>query len=92
MEENIRAEFVVSGRVQGVGYRYFVYHNAVSLGLTGYARNIYDGTVHVVAEGDEDKINLLHQQLKTGPSRSYVENIKVFYDEYKAEFSGFEIH
>jgi acylphosphatase len=92
MKEKKRAEFIVSGRVQGVGYRYFVYHNAVSLGLTGYARNNYDGTVFVVVEGEEDKINLLHQQLKTGPSRSYVENIKVFFDEYKAEFSRFEVH
>ncbi|MFA6572352.1 MAG: acylphosphatase [Bacteroidota bacterium] len=87
-----RAEFIISGRVQGVGYRYFVFHHAVSLGLTGYVRNIYDGNVVVVAEGEEGQLELLHQQLKIGPSRSYVENIKVIFDEYKAEFSRFEIH
>ena len=57
--ETIRAHIVVSGMVQGVGYRYFTVRNAMKLGLTGWVRNEYDGTVLLEIQGSEYMINKL---------------------------------
>lgn len=89
--ENKRAEFRVFGIVQGVGFRYFVYRIATSLGLNGYARNMYDGSVLIVAEGDESKLFELHQHLRKGPSHAFVQKVEVEYSEPKNEFQKFEI-
>jgi acylphosphatase len=67
--------FMVRGRVQGVGYRYFVLRAAQGLGIRGYARNLGDGTVEVVAEGDEDSLDALAAQLAVGPSFADVEGV-----------------
>ena len=60
--------YVVSGRVQGVGYRYFVLREAERLGLAGFARNQADGSVEVVAEGGEESLGQLEARLRAGPS------------------------
>lgn len=86
-----RAEFKIYGLVQGVGFRYFVYRKAIELGLVGLAKNLYDGTVFVVVEGEEDKINELHKLLKIGPSHSYVEKVEVEYSLPTRTFKGFII-
>jgi acylphosphatase len=57
----------ISGRVQGVGYRYFAQSAAVALGLTGYARNLADGRVEVYAVGPENKLSELAGTLRQGP-------------------------
>jgi acylphosphatase len=69
------ARFVVQGRVQGVGYRYFVLRHAEQLGLAGYARNQPDGTVEVVAEGEAAALVELEQHLQEGPSFSHVSGV-----------------
>ena len=60
--------YVVRGRVQGVGYRYFVMREANALGVTGFARNLADGTVEVVAEAADDVLDLFEDRLRQGPS------------------------
>jgi acylphosphatase len=60
--------FVVQGRVQGVGYRYFVMREAQALGVTGFARNRSDGTVEVVAEGTDQALSDLEGRLRQGPA------------------------
>ena len=60
--------YIVTGRVQGVGYRYFVLREAERLGLAGFARNLPDGRVEVVAEGSEDVLGELEERLRAGPS------------------------
>jgi len=87
-----RAEFIVSGIVQGVGYRYFVYRNARPLGLYGYAKNLPDGTVFVIVEGKESAINELHKILKKGPSFSRVEKVSISILEPKHDFSEFNTY
>jgi len=87
-----RAEFRVYGIVQGVGFRYFVYRIASSLNLCGFAKNMYDGSVYVVAEGEEEKLTELHQYLKKGPSHAYVQKVEVEYQEPNDEFHRFEIY
>lgn len=91
MNSKARAEFNVRGLVQGVGFRYFVWRNANDLGLTGYTRNEYDGSVYVAAEGDRDKLELLHKILGQGPSRARVDGCSVIYLDFRGEFSDFDI-
>jgi acylphosphatase len=87
-----RAEFIVTGIVQGVGYRYFVYRNAGPLGLKGFARNLPDGTVQVVVEGNESAINELHKTLKKGPTFSKVDKVSIAIRDPKHEFSEFDTY
>jgi len=88
----ISAKFIVSGIVQGVGFRYFVYRHASALGLKGYARNLWDGSVEVFVEGEESVISELHQHLKQGPRHSSVDSVKVERGEFKGKYDYFEIH
>jgi len=60
--------YLVTGRVQGVGYRYFVLREAERLGVAGFARNLPDGSVEVVAEGTEEVLGQLEARLRAGPS------------------------
>ncbi len=68
----ICCRFVVRGLVQGVGYRYFVLRKAHILNINGYAKNQYDGSVEVVAEGKRYDVEQLHKFLEQGPSRANV--------------------
>ncbi|MBI5804997.1 acylphosphatase [candidate division TA06 bacterium] len=81
----------ISGRVQGVGYRYFVLHRAQSLGLTGYVRNLRDGRVEVVAEGEEQALKTILEELKEGPVGAIVEKMETQWQLYTGGFSSFEI-
>ena len=60
--------YLVRGRVQGVGYRYFVMREANALGVSGFARNLPDGTVEVVAEAADEVLELFEDRLRQGPS------------------------
>ncbi len=84
-----RADIVVEGLVQGVGYRAFVKRSADALGLTGYAENMPDGTVHIVVEGEKGDIEKLIERCWEGPPLSQVLNIRVSWKNYIGEFSGF---
>ncbi|HQF87576.1 MAG TPA: acylphosphatase [Acidobacteriota bacterium] len=64
--------FEVSGLVQGVGYRYYVYRQAARLGVRGYVRNQPDGSVEVVAEGTPDALRELEDLLRRGPAHAQV--------------------
>lgn len=86
------AKFIISGHVQGVGFRYFVYRNAMELSLSGYAKNLYDGSVEVVAQGERVAILRLHDKLKTGPTRSNVTSCYIEWLDNAIEYSGFDIH
>jgi len=88
---NKQGRFIVSGHVQGVGFRYFVYRRATELNLTGYAKNLYNGNVEVIAEGNEFNLQELYKLLKQGPSRAYVEFVQVEYSDYTGLYSNFDI-
>ena len=68
-------EIVVSGRVQGVGFRYFAMQRAIELGITGWVRNQADNSVIMVAQADEVVINTFVDFLYLGPTRSRVAQI-----------------
>ena len=73
----IARRFIVSGRVQGVGFRYFTQDAARREGLHGYVQNRDDGSVEAVAEGDSESLERFERALRRGPSRSRVENVVI---------------
>lgn len=67
--------FLIQGRVQGVGFRWFVHREASELNLQGWVRNTEDGDVEVLASGDEDDLSDLRASLNRGPRGSRVDRI-----------------
>jgi len=68
--------FLVSGMVQGVGFRWFVARHARSLGLAGFARNLPDGRVEVVVSGPDEALPELERLLHAGPANAHVEAVE----------------
>lgn len=68
--------FVVSGRVQGVGFRYFVQEAAMVEGLSGWVRNLPSGAVEALAEGDAEALERFARKLSRGPSMARVDNVE----------------
>lgn len=83
-------KYQVSGMVQGVGFRYHTCHEGLKRGLTGYARNLDNGDVEVVACGNESEIWSFHEWLREGPRTARVSKVVAEDIEFKA-FRGFEI-
>lgn len=88
---DVRAEIIVNGLVQGVGFRYFVYREALKLNLVGYTKNLYTGEVLTIAEGEKSKVDELAKKIKVGPMHASVKNFKVDWLEPKNEFDSFDI-
>ena len=77
MPEAIQARrFFVRGRVQGVGFRWFVEREAHILGIAGWVRNNHDGSVEVLAQGTRDQLSGLRSRLREGPRASRVDNVE----------------
>ena len=79
-----------SGRVQGVGYRAFAVYEASRLNAAGYAKNLPDGRVEVVAEADEWTLRLFVERLREGPPHSRVDEVTSRWEDPSGEFKGFE--
>ena len=88
---NIRAEILVNGLVQGVGYRYFVLREARRLELNGFSENLFSGEVLTVVEGEKALIEDLISKLKVGPIHAAVKNCRVNWQEPLNEFTTFDI-
>ncbi|MBN2408822.1 MAG: acylphosphatase [Candidatus Aminicenantes bacterium] len=86
-----RSHIVVSGRVQGVFFRDHTRRWAASLGLTGWVKNLRDGRVEVLAEGEKEDLEALLAKLKQGPPAATVENVTVAWDDFRDEFRDFRI-
>jgi acylphosphatase len=82
---------VVSGRVQGVFYRMFVVREANGLGLCGIVRNLLDGRVEVIAEGERQKLEQLVQRLRKGPPKAQVSDVTAEWNEYRHDYKDFQI-
>lgn len=81
----------VRGRVQGVGFRYFVIEKALGLGLRGYARNTGDGSVEVLAQGKRSALENLLALLRRGPAAADVREVETSWGEPSGHFSGFHV-
>jgi acylphosphatase len=77
MEADVQTrKFRVCGRVQGVGFRWFVEREAKTLGILGWVRNNTDGTVEVLATGTSDQLSALRSRLQQGPRAARVDNVE----------------
>ncbi len=88
---SVRARILVSGLVQGVGFRYFVYREATRLGLDGFTRNLVTGEVEIEAEGDRSLVEELIATVRTGPRSAHVTDVSVEWRILKHDYSGFQI-
>lgn len=86
-----RLHAVVSGMVQGVHYRAMTIRQASALGLTGWVRNVRDGSVEVMAEGPREQLEALVQYLWNGPPAASVTAVDVEWAEPTGEFSSFRV-
>ena len=84
-------KFYVRGRVQGVGFRYFVERQAGALGVAGHARNLDDGRVEVLAQGAAEALERLAVLLREGPALSRVDGLESHPSEIRPELAGFRI-
>ncbi len=82
---------IVCGRVHGVFFRAFVSRQARQTGLTGYVRNMPDGTVEVCAEGERKRLEELVGYLKAGPPEARVEKVEASWSEYTGDYTGFNV-
>jgi acylphosphatase len=87
----VRLDATVSGRVQGVGFRYFVLREAMALGLTGWVANIPGGAVRCVAEGPRPSLESLEGRLHDGPPSAIVERVSVAWMPATGRFVSFEV-
>lgn len=87
----IKKRFRIYGHVQGVGFRYFTRQYALKIGVTGFVRNLADGSVEVIAVGSESQIEALDAWLQEGPRTAIVDD--VFVEDYlgEKEFTAFQV-
>ncbi|NPA31554.1 MAG: acylphosphatase [Chloroflexi bacterium] len=86
-----RLEARIEGRVQGVGFRHFVWQQARALGLTGWVRNRRDGSVEVVAEGPRERLDVLLAALYEGPPSAWVRSVEARWAPARGEFAEFTV-
>jgi acylphosphatase len=91
MDDLVRLEAVVRGRVQGVGFRYFVVREARRLGLAGWVANERDGSVRAVAEGAPEAIDRIEDLLRSGPPGSMIDGVSVVRMPGTGRFDGFAV-
>lgn len=89
--EMLAKRYIVRGRVQGVGFRWFVDHEARQLGLAGWVRNNIDGTVEVLAIGSDQQLAGLKARLEKGPRAARVDEVKELAAEPIAGLNTFRI-
>lgn len=86
-----RMRLFISGRVQGVFFRDSTRQMAQSLGLTGYVKNLHDGRVEVVVEGEKEDVDQMIKWCHTGPPGAVVSSVEIHNEPYNDEFKMFEV-
>jgi acylphosphatase len=87
----LRAHVWITGIVQGVAFRYYTRRQAARLGLTGWVRNLRDGRVEAIFEGDEDRVENMLRWCREGPPGARVDDLKMEKSQATAEFATFDI-
>ena len=91
MNERIRVHIIVSGRVHGVFFRAETQEKAQQLGVTGWVKNLSEDRVEAVFEGERAKVEQMVEWAKKGPSGAIVNDLDLSWEEYRGEFTNFEI-
>ncbi len=90
-EKKTRAHVLVSGTVQGVFFRESTRKMAEKMNVSGWIRNLPDGRVEALFEGDEENVKKILEWAKEGPPSAKVEDIGIHYEEYEGESRGFRV-
>ena len=90
-KERARLHLIISGRVQGVGFRFSAYDKAKDLALAGWVRNLPDGDVEIVAEGSRENSQMLAAWAHLGPPSAHVTQVREDWMEVTGEFAEFQI-
>lgn len=91
MGEKARAHLIISGRVQGVFFRAETRRAAGVYGVSGWVRNLPDGTVEALIEGKKNDVVSLINWCKKGPPASHVDNVTVDWQDYEGAFNAFDV-
>jgi acylphosphatase len=83
--------YVITGRVQGVGFRWFAHDAAAREGVRGWVRNLADGSVEVFAEGESESVQRVEAKLRRGPAAARVDNVTIEEHAPSGRDTGFEI-
>ncbi|MGH7924898.1 MAG: acylphosphatase [Candidatus Binatus sp.] len=86
-----RVHLVLSGRVQGVGFRFSAYDEAKQLALAGFVRNLHSGEVEIVAEGEQENLRMLAAWAHLGPPSAQVSGVREGWLDFTGEFNEFRI-
>ena len=89
--ENQRVHIFISGKVQGVFFRQALKVIAKKNNVSGWVRNLPDKRVEAILEGDSKSVNLVVEWAKIGPANSHVDDIQISNEEFRNEFSTFEV-
>jgi acylphosphatase len=89
--ERARLHLIVSGRVQGVGFRFSAYDEAKQLALAGWVRNLPGGEVEIVAEGSRENLQMLAAWAHLGPPSAHVTTVREEWLDFTGEFTEFRI-
>jgi len=92
MQTKTRAQAIISGRVQGVFFRMETKRAADRLGVSGWVRNLKDGTVAAVFEGERDRVDAVLDWCRQGPAQADVTDVVVAWGEFSGKFSDFNIN
>ena len=87
----VARRYLISGRVQGVGFRYFAETAASREGVLGWVRNLPDGRVEVAAEGEAEAVERFERALHRGPRGARVDHVEIFDDVPGGNESGFSV-
>lgn len=91
MSKKVRAQILVSGLVQMVFFRSYTQQKAQEFGLTGWVKNLSDGRVEALFEGNRENIEKMIEWAKKGPPNAQVDGCEVNWQEYKGEFNNFQV-
>jgi acylphosphatase len=87
----VARRYVISGRVQGVGFRFFIEAAAVREGVHGWVRNLHDGRVEIAAEGEAEAIERFERSVRQGPRGARVDDVEVDQQPPSGHTTGFAI-
>ena len=87
----VRAHLFIRGFVQGVNFRYYTRQQALSRGVLGWVRNLWDGRVEAVFEGEQDAVDWMVEWCRAGPPSASVEEVELMWEDATGEFESFEV-
>ena len=87
----VEAHLIITGRVQGVGFRYYATRYAENIGIRGYVKNLADGSVEILAEGEEEQIEQFKDRLEKGSGYARIDDISITFKPYEAKYQTFGV-